>query len=404
MTNTPDKNVTDAAKRNKYIVDVQDIPHLSAEEKALLQEVTKKYIFRANPYYLSLIDWDDPDDPIRRLVIPQTTERSEWGTLDASNESSVTVTKGVQHKYGSTVLLLVTEVCEAFCRYCFRKRLFQQDNAEANLDISEGLAYIRENEEINNVLLTGGDPLVLATRRLKEILAELAAIDHLRIIRIGTKTPAFRPDRILEDPALLEVLRQYAHSDQRIYFMCHFDHPRELTPQSRQALRMVQDAGAICVNQNPIIRGISDDPEIMAELWNELSYLGVPQYYVFQNRPTEGNEEYAVPIVEAYHAIEEAKRYCSGLAKRAKYVMSHESGKLEIIGVCHKHIYLRYHRAKYSRDESRFLVCHRDDTACWLDELRPVDGYVNEYYQAERKSQVGRFSLSTITNWLAQLL
>ncbi len=404
MKNSPDKNVSGRNKQKKYIVSLEDIPQLSAKEKTDLQEVTNKYIFRTNPYYLKLINWDDPDDPIRRLVIPQMSELSDYGQLDASNESSVTVTKGVQHKYGSTVLLLVTEVCDAFCRYCFRKRLFQQDNSESSIDIREGLEYIRDNEDISNVLLTGGDPLVLSTRRITQILEQLSAIDHVRIIRFGSKTPAFRPQRIIDDPDLLKVLRRYTETDKRIYFMCHFDHARELTPESRQALQLVQEAGVICVNQNPIIRGISDSPEMMAELWNELSFLGVPQYYIFQNRPTAGNEQYAVPIVEAYHAIEEAKRSCSGLAKRAKYVMSHESGKLEIVGVCHKHIYLRYHRAKYSRDESRFLVCHRDDNACWLDELRPVEGYVNEYYQGAQANTADRFSLSSVVNWLAQLL
>ena len=111
----------------------------------------------------------------------------------------------------------------------------------------------------------------------------------------------------------------------------------------------------------------------MSKLWNELSYLGVPQYYMFQGRPTAGNEPFVVPIVEAYFKIEEAKLKCSGLAKRVRYVMSHESGKVEVVGVDRRFIYMKYHRAKHSRNEGRFFIFHRDDNAYWLDQLKPVN-------------------------------
>ena len=370
-------------KRARYITDIDKLTHLPAAERDKLREVAQKFAFRTTDYYASLIDWSDPDDPIRRLVIPHERELLEWGELDASNESKITVRKGVQHKYGSTVLMLVNEVCGAFCRYCFRKRLFMNGNDEAAYDITPGLEYIREHKEVNNVLLTGGDPMILKTPRLEKIIAALREIDHVRIIRIGSKMPAFNPYRFLNDDALIDMFRRYSKADRRIYLMCHFDHPRELTTQARAAIARVIDAGVICANQNPIIRGISDEPAVMTELWNELSYMGVGQYYVFQGRPTAGNEPYEVPIVEAYRRIEQAKKKCSGLAKRIKYAMSHESGKIEIIGVDHRHIYLRYHRAKHARDEQRMVVCHRDDKAYWLDQLKPVDGYSNPYYSGK---------------------
>jgi KamA family protein len=363
---------------------------LSEEEQGRLRDVSRRYAFRANDYYLGLIDWDDRNDPIRRLVIPDERELRDWGELDASNEQAVTVSHGVQHKYGTTVLLLVNEVCGAYCRYCFRKRLFMNDNDEVSFDITPGLEYIREHPEVSNVLLTGGDPMILQTPKLEDIFKRLAEIEHLRIIRIGTKMPAFNPFRFINDPDLMTLIRTYSRADLRIYFMCHFDHPRELTEECIEGLRLIQEAGAICVNQNPIIRGISDDPEMMADLWNRLSYLGVPQYYVFQGRPTAGNEPFEVPIVEAYFKIEEAKKVCSGLAKRLKYCMSHESGKVEIVGVDRRHIYLKYHRAKRAADEQRFIVCHRDDDAYWLDQLRPVDGYDNPYYESGERKVVVR--------------
>ena len=159
-------------------------------------------------YYLDLINWDDPDDPIRQLIIPREEELTEWGTLDASNEESVTVAHGVQHKYTDTVLLLCNEVCGAYCRYCFRKRLFMDDNDEVTNDVSEGLRYIAEHPEVTNVLLTGGDPLLMSTRRLVDIFEALRAIPHVKIIRLGSKMPAFDPYRVLNDAELQEAFRQ----------------------------------------------------------------------------------------------------------------------------------------------------------------------------------------------------
>jgi len=376
-------------KRARYILNVNRIAQLSDSEKQKLKRVTDKYAFRANDYYLDLIDWNDPKDPIRQLVIPNESELNAWGQLDASNEEAITVRKGVQHKYGSTVLLLVNEVCGAFCRYCFRKRLFMNDNDEVTYDLQEGLDYIREHPEVNNVLLTGGDPMILKTEKLDELFTELRKIDHVRIIRIGSKMPAFNPFRFINDDELMQVFKKHSLPDRRIYLMCHFDHPRELTPESREAIRRVIDTGVICMNQNPIMRGISDDPKVMSDLWSELSYMGVAQYYIFQGRPAAGNEPHEIPIVEAYFKIEEAKRLCSGLAKRVKFAMSHESGKIEVLAVDDRHVYLRYHRAKFKHDEQRMIVCHRNDDAYWLDQLRPVAGSRNEYFE------IGKFSART---------
>jgi len=379
--NTAEKAAWRKRVRNFY--NIEKISQLSYIERWRLKQITRIYPFMANDYYLGLINWDDPDDPIRRLIIPHQRELINWGHLDASNENAVTVSKGLQHKYASTALLLVTQNCAGLCRYCFRKRLFIKERREAVKDVSDNLEYIRRHPEINNVLVTGGDPLVLPTRRLEKIISALRRIDHVRIIRIGSKIPAYNPFRIFEDSYLLDMISRYSLSDRRIYIMCHFDHPNELTPETRKAVQLLQRAGAICVNQNPIIRGISDSPEVMSKLWNELSYMGVPQYYVFQGRPTSGNETYEVPIVEAYFNIEEAKKKCSGLAKRTKYVMSHESGKIEIVGVDDRQIYLRYHRAMDARNENRFFICHRDDRAYWLDQLKPAEGHRNRYYQSD---------------------
>jgi KamA family protein len=358
--------------RVRYIRKLDQLDQLAREDRARLRNVTDRFVFRANDYYLQLIDWDDPDDPIRQLIIPREEELNDFGRLDASNETSVTVARGVQHKYNDTVLLLCNEVCGAYCRYCFRKRLFMDDNHEATNDVSEGLAYIAEHPEVNNVLLTGGDPLLMSTRRIREIIAALREIPHVKIIRLGSKMPAFDPQRILRDDDLMETFRQYSTRHARIYLMTHFDHPRELTEIAEQAIDRCLDHGVICVNQCPLIRGVNDDPQVLAEMYSRLSYVGCPPYYLFQGRPTAGNEPYEVPLVEGWQIFQEAQQLGSGLARRARFVMSHETGKVEVLAIDDRHIYLRYHQAKLEQDLGRFFVCHRDDSAYWLEDLEPA--------------------------------
>lgn len=372
----------------RYVTQLDKIPQLSEEERERLRPVAEKFAFRANNYYLELIDWNDPADPIRQLIIPREEELNPWGELDASNEASNTVARGVQHKYPDTALLLCNEVCGAYCRYCFRKRLFMNDNDEATNDLSAGLAYIAEHDEITNVLLTGGDPLLLSTQRLSAVIARLRAIPHVRIIRIGSKMPAFNPMRVLNDDALCEMLSQHSLPDRRIYLMGHFDHPRELTEPAIAGLDRLIRAGVICCNQCPIIRGVNDDAAVLSDLFRRLSWIGCPQYYVFQGRPTAGNDPYKVPIVSGWMMFREALRRGAGLARRARFVMSHETGKIEVLSVDEKFIYVRYQRAKEADLRGRFLIYHRDDDACWLDELRPVEGSGAPVFAPEVLSQV----------------
>ncbi len=359
--------------RVKYLRKIDQIPNLPEDVRQQLERVSEVYVFRANDYYLELIDWDDPADPIRQLIIPRVEELNDWGQLDASNEAAVTVDHGVQHKYDDTVLLLCNEVCGAYCRYCFRKRLFMNDNDEVSNDVSAGIEYIRKHPEVSNVLLTGGDPLLMSTRRLREIITALREIEHVKIIRLGSKMPAFDPFRI-NDPDLQDLLRTHSTAERRIYLMAHFDHPRELTPQAREGIAKFIECGVICVNQCPLIKGVNDDPDTLSTLWRELSYVGCNPYYLFQGRPTAGNEPYEVSIVRGWEIFRDAVTRESGLAGRLRYSMSHETGKVEILGVDDRHIYLRYHRAKDPHNRSQFMVMKRNDEAFWLDQLEPAAG------------------------------
>ena len=360
---------TKPAGRRQYTTKVAALDGLPAAEREALEPVGDRYAFRVNDYYAALIDWADPADPIRQLVVPRTEELDDYGALDASDEAAVTVAHGAQHKYQDTALLLCNEVCSAYCRYCFRKRLFMNDNDEATTDIAAGLDYIGEHPEITNVLLTGGDPLLMSTRRLDSIFTRLRAIPHVRIIRIGSKLPAFDPYRILNDSELRAAFRKHSGGDRRIYLMAHFDHPRELTPAAEAGIEAALDAGVICINQCPLIRGVNDDSRVLADLYSRLSYVGCPPYYLFQGRPTAGNAPYEVPVRRGWEIFRDALSAGSGLARRARYVMSHSTGKVEILAVTEGLAYLRYHQARDPQDLGRVFVRQCSNTAGWLDEM-----------------------------------
>jgi lysine 2,3-aminomutase len=356
----------------RYINKLDQITGLSEADKSQLKPVAEKFAFRTNDYYQSLIDWNDPHDPIRRIVMPDIQELDEFGELDASNELSYTVVKGLEHKYQDTALLLVNNVCGAYCRFCFRKRLFTDGNDEVVNDVTEAVAYIKEHPSINNVLLSGGDPLIMSTGKLTRIIQQLRDIEHVRIIRIGTKMTAFDPYRILNDPSLLEMLHKYSLPDRKIFVMAHFNHPRELTEPALKGLQLLQKAGAITVNQTPLIRGVNDKAEVVAELFGRLSYNGVVPYYLFLCRPTLGNEPYIVPVERGLEIFEEARRRLAGLAKQARLCMSHRTGKIEVVGKMDNKIVFRYHRAPNPLDCGRIMMFESDPTAGWLEDyMRP---------------------------------
>ncbi len=363
-------------KKVSYITKIDAIPQLAKNEKIQIKQVIDKFAFRTNTYYQSLIDWSDPKDPIRRLIIPSINEMDSWGRLDASDEASYMVTPNIEHKYEYTALVLLNNVCGAYCRFCFRKRIFMNDNDEITRDISEGLEYIRKHKELTNILLTGGDPLMLSTGKLEDVIKQLRKIKHVSIIRIGSKMPASNPFRILNDPSLLEMLTKYSTAEKRIYLMTHFNHPREITKEATQAMELIQKAGVISCNQTPLLRGINDNPDVLADLLKKLSFIGVAPYYIFQCRPTLGNKTFSVPIEEGFEIFEKARMQCSGLAKRARFVMSHATGKIEIVGKSDEQVYFRYHRAANPEEKARFMAFKSNPEAYWFDDY---DEIIHDY-------------------------
>ena len=382
----------------RYINRISDVPQLSPEEVKELEKVTEKFPFGANTYYLGLINWEDKTDPIRRMIIPATEELEcqNWGAIDPSFEADYTVAPGLQHKYPDTALFLLSDLCGGRCRYCFRKRLFmEQREHEILKEYRPAVQYIKAHSEINNVLLTGGDPLRLATPSLRRVLSALRQVEHAQTIRVGTKMPVFNPFRIIDDPELPKVIKEFSTPEKRLYFMLHFSHPREITRESIQAVSILIESGAILCNQNPLLRGVNDSPEVLAELFKKLSFIGVSPYYVFQVRPAVGNKPYAVPLGEAYRIFQEARKNLSGTAKRAVFTMSHRVGKVEVVGLDSSHIYMRYHRAPNPENTGKFIVCRRNDGGYWLDDfeiLEEADGWVTRSpvaSGAKQESQLG---------------
>jgi len=268
----------------------------------------------------------------------------------------------------------VSEVCGAYCRYCFRKRLFRNDVKEALSDVEPGLQYIESHPEINNVLLTGGDSLILATPRIRMILERLRSIEHVKIVRFGSKLPVFNPMRITEDEQLLALFREHSTVDRRIYVMAHINHPREITPEAKKAFEALHQAGVIVVNQTPVLKGINDDPDVLAELLDRLSWAGVTPYYFFVNRPVAGNADFVLPLTEVYSIVEQAKARTSGLGKRVRLSMSHTSGKIEILAIENGKAYLKYHQ---SRDDEygKFMALDCPEDAAWFDDLPGNEQY-----------------------------
>jgi lysine 2,3-aminomutase len=357
----------------KYLTRIEQVSALSEPEQEALKLVSKQFVFRSNDYYQGLIDWNDPDDPIRRIVMPDVRELDEFGKWDASDEASYTVVKGLEHKYPDTGLLLVNHVCGAYCRFCFRKRLFTEDNDEVSFDVTDALSYIRQHPEINTVLLSGGDPLVMSTGRLEKIIRQIREIGHVKIIRIGSKMLAFNPYRILNDPSILTLLGEYSRIHQKIYIMAHFNHPRELTPVSCEAIARLQKAGVTIVNQSPIIRGVNDKADVLTELFGSLSYNGIVPYYLFICRPTAGNKGFIVPIDEAFEIFDSARSRLAGLAKQARLCMSHKTGKIEVLGKTSGNMFFRYHRAVNPRDLGKIFSFPNDPEASWLDDYCSVE-------------------------------
>ncbi len=352
------------------IDELQNYLDLDPKEKRLLKKVVERHPMSITKHYLSLIDFENPEDPLKKMIIPSVNELDLTGSYDTSGEKSNTKFIGFQHKYSQTVLILSTHKCASYCRFCFRKRMVGVSSKEIFRNLERAKKYINDHKEINNVLVTGGDPLMLSTKLIEKFLNKFTKIEHLDFIRFGTKVPVFLPQRIFEDKKLLSVLKKYSNRKKRIYFVLQIDHPKEITRELQIAVKKLLLSGIILNNQTVLMKDINDKPDVLAELQNKLVKIGISPYYVFQCRPVKRVKLYfQIPLSKGYQIVEKAKTMMNGHSKRFKYVMSHKTGKIEILGIINNEIYFKYHQAKEARNEGRIFKKGLNKTACWLDEF-----------------------------------
>jgi len=341
---------------------------LSSEEEKRLAEVIQAHPMRISSHYLSLIDWNDPYDPIMRMAVPSPDELNLDGCWDTSGESENTKMPGIQHKYSETALILATNQCAMYCRHCFRKRLVGLPTEEILKRFEDAAEYIETHPEINNVLISGGDPLTLSNKIIERFLKVLTRISHLNFIRIGSRVPVTLPNR-LKNKKLLNILKKHS-KNKRLYIITQFNHPREINPASIEAVNNLINVGVLVNNQTVLLKQVNDDPTTLATLMNTLTTVGVTPYYVFQCRPLERvKHHFQVPICEGIRIVEEAKANCNGLSKRFKYIMSHRTGKIEILGIIDDEIYFKYHEAKNKKNLGVMFKRQVNEQAGWLDDF-----------------------------------
>ncbi|MCE5236618.1 MAG: KamA family radical SAM protein [Eubacteriales bacterium] len=337
-------------------------------EQERLNAVEQNFPICVPRYYLSLIDKGREDDPIRKMCIPALAEEDASGAFDTSGELSNTVERGLQHKYKNTALILSTNVCAMYCRHCFRKRMVGVSDAETAAFLTQVLSYVREHEEIDNILVSGGDSFLLSNRVIEKMLSQIAELQHIRFVRFGTRVPVVLPSR-LEDKALLSTLSRHA-AKTPIYAVTQFNHPNEITAASERAVKRLRACGVVVSNQTVLLKGVNDDENVLAELMNGLTSMGVVPYYVFQCRPVRAVKgQFQVPLSTGLRLVEHAKAMLNGHAKRFKYVMSHETGKIEILGAADDgRLLFKYHQPKYEKDAGRMFAADVSGGRAWLDE------------------------------------
>jgi lysine 2,3-aminomutase len=291
---------------SRSITSSRDLAVLEIDDEDEVGRVTAKYPMRINPYYLGLIG--EKGDSFYLQAVPDIREITDQdGYEDPLDEEGLSPVPGLTHKYPDRVLFLVSSRCAMYCRFCNRKRKVGNPAMVTKESIREGIAYIRKTPQVRDVLLSGGDPLLLPDRELHRILSELRPIPHVQILRIGTRVPCTLPQRIT--PELVNMLRGF----HPLYINTHFNHPDEITAEARLACARLSDAGIPLGCQTVLLKGINDDPEVMTSLMKRLLTIRVRPYYLFQADLTKGTSHFWTPVEKGLDLITHLRKNCSGL-------------------------------------------------------------------------------------------
>lgn len=274
----------------------------NAEEIAA---VCRNYPMRIPRYYYNLIQ--EKGDPIWKQSVPSINElMDECAPEDPLNEEEDSPVPRLTHRYPDRVLLLITDRCPMYCRFCTRKRMVGRTSTITEKTIAMGIDYIRSHPEIRDILLSGGDPLMVSDRKLEHIISSLRAIPHVQIIRIGTRFPCVLPSRISE--SLCAMLKKY----HPIFVNTHFNHPREITPQSREACERLANAGIPVGCQTVLMKGVNDDPVVLKELMHKLLMMRVRPYYLYQADLTRGTNHFRTRVEAGLEIMQSLRGYTTG--------------------------------------------------------------------------------------------
>ncbi|TFG92508.1 MAG: KamA family radical SAM protein [Syntrophobacterales bacterium] len=285
---------------------------LSDEERSALSGHGSAFPVAITPYYASLIDPDNPSQPLRRTVIPTAAERirGRGENEDPLGEEKDTAVPGLVHRYPDRVLFLLTDTCSTYCRYCTRSRIVggPKDRSLSTERWNKAIEYIESNQSIRDVLLSGGDPLTLPDDTLEWLLSRLRRIPHVEVVRLGTKAPVVMPQRIT--PALCRMLGKF----HPLWVSIHFTHPAELTEEVKKACEMLANAGIPLQSQTVLLSGINDDVDTMRQLFHGLVKMRVRPYYLYQCDPIIGSGHFRTPVEKGLEIIRGLRGYTSGFA------------------------------------------------------------------------------------------
>ncbi len=297
--------------RIETLEDLKKYVSLTPEEEEGVKKTLQTLRMAITPYYISLIDPNNPDCPVRKQAVPtgKETYQSPADLLDPLHEDEDSPVPGLTHRYPDRVLLLITDMCSMYCRHCTRRRFAGQKDGESAIDrIDRAIEYIAKTPQVRDVLLSGGDSLMVSDERLEYIISRLRQIPHVEIVRLGSRTPVVCPQRITDD--LVNMLKKY----HPVWLNTHFNHPQEVTKEAAEACAKLANAGIPLGNQTVLLRGVNDCVNTMKKLMHELVKMRVRPYYIYQCDLSMGIEHFRTPVSKGIEIIEGLRGHTSGYA------------------------------------------------------------------------------------------
>ncbi|ALS98057.1 KamA family radical SAM protein [Lacimicrobium alkaliphilum] len=427
------------AYQHRQIDKIEQLKQLPEHLRFQMKVVASVFPFRVNNFVIDeLIDWDNvPDDPLFQLTFPQRgmldddsyARMASLLRTDPSSEQVMALAEdirarlnphpagqtdhnvpqldgerveGMQHKYRETVLFFPAQgqYCHSYCTFCFRWAQFVGKATRFNNNDAEQLhQYLREHKEVTDLLVTGGDPMVMRTVKLQAYLEALTQpeFDHIRTIRIGTKSLTFWPFRYVTDPdaeALLDLISKLVQAGKHVSFMAHINHVQELrTDITREAIRRIRATGAQIRSQAPLLNNINNDADMWANMWKEQTQLGIVPYYMFIERDTGAKRYFEIPLYKTWEIFRQAYQQVSGVSRTVRGPsMSAGPGKVEISGVAEvkgeKVFVLRFIQARNPDWVQLPFFAEYDETATWLNDLKPAFGEQKFFWQDEYEAML----------------